>query len=75
MVGGGPVLRRKRPTRFRVPLQALKISPHLRGDLITQIPVFFECLVNDVFEFGRQVRVEANRRNGCAFENGVEYKR
>src|SRR5438128_11754722 len=46
-------------TRVRVPLQPLEISPHLRRALIAQVAVFLQSFVDDIFQFGRKVGVQA----------------
>jgi hypothetical protein len=55
-----------------VPLQSLQISPQIGGVLVAEITVFLQCLVNDVFELRRNLRIEPNRSGGSVFQNPVK---
>src|ERR1017187_1369816 len=51
--------RRYGSSRLCIALQPLQIAAHLRGVLVAQIAVFLQCLGDDVFQLGRQVRVQS----------------
>src|SRR4051794_5560863 len=59
--------------RLSVPLQPLKVSPHLGSVLITKIAVLLQCFINDVFKSRGQVRVQSDRRNWSPAQNGIEH--
>ncbi len=61
------------PTRIQIALDALQVRPHLGGLLVTQIAILFERFVGDFFQPGRQIRVQANRRDWSLVEDRVEY--
>src|ERR1035441_746730 len=49
-----------------VPLQPLQVGSHLRCALITQVAVFLQSLINDVFQLGRQIGIQSHGRNRCS---------
>src|SRR6266700_4790769 len=55
-----------------VPLQPLQVRSHLRSVLVTQVAVFLQALVDDPFQFGRQVGVQSNRWRWGTIQNGFE---
>src|SRR5262249_32206466 len=55
-----------------IALQSLQVGTHVGGDLIAQVSVFLQCLADDVFQLGRQVRIQAHSRRWCPVENGFE---
>jgi hypothetical protein len=59
-------------TGFRVALQSLQIGTNFGGMLTSQVAIFFQALIDDLLQFGWQVRVQPHRRNGITFQNGVE---
>ena len=59
-------------TRFRIPLQPAQVRLYLGCVLVAKIRVFFQCLVDDVFQLGWNGGVQANRRLGCAIQNRFE---
>ena len=59
-------------SRARVALEALKIGPDIRCVLISNVSVFLEGFIDDFFELGRKVGIQANWRDGGAFEDGIE---
>ena len=44
-----------------VALQALQIGAHVGGVLVAQVAIFFERLVDDVFELARQIGIQTHR--------------
>src|SRR5271169_4281752 len=58
--------------RVGVALQALEVGPHLGGNLVPQIAIFFERLIDDVFELGWEVRIQAHRGRRRAVENRLK---
>ena len=40
--------------------------------LVAQVAIFFERAVNHFFELGRQIRIDAHRRDGFAIEDRIE---
>jgi hypothetical protein len=40
-----------------VALEAFKIGAHFRGTLATQVGLFFESFVDELFELGGQIRI------------------
>ena len=50
-------------------LQPLQVGTHVCSVLVAQITIFFQSLINDVFQFWRKVRVQTNRRNWIARQN------
>jgi hypothetical protein len=61
--------------RFRFPFQPLQVGSHLRRTLIAQVPVFLQRLVDDVFQLGRNLAIESNRRRRIGIQYGVEDQR
>src|SRR5580698_4570208 len=55
-----------------VSLEALQVGAHFGGVLVTKIAVVFESFVDDAFELGREIGIEARRRSGLTIEDGVE---
>ena len=53
-----------------VAAEALEIGTEFGGGLAAEVAIFFERLVDDVFEFGREFGMEPKRRNRSAIENG-----
>ena len=63
--------RRKVPT-LRVALQPLQIRSHVGCVLITQIAVFLQSLVDDLFQLGRHVGIQSHGRNRCPVQDRIE---
>ncbi len=55
---------------IRIPLQPLQVGADVCGVLITQIAVFLQALVDNAFQQGRQVGIQAHCRSG----NAVQYR-
>src|ERR1700687_4615873 len=55
-----------------IPLQPLQVSADIGRVLVAQVAILLESLVNDVFQLGRQVGVQPNRRCWSAVENRLE---
>ncbi len=49
--------------RIRFALQSLQVGPHVCGVLVAQFAIFFQSLVDDVFQFWRKVGVQPDRGN------------
>ena len=62
--GGGP--------GFQVALEPQKIRPQFSSGLAAQLRFLFQRLVDDLFQLGRKVRVQADGGKRVAFENRVE---
>src|SRR5579872_4938427 len=56
----------------RIPLESLQIGSDLRGMLISQVAVFLQRLVYDLFQLRRDVAVEANCRRRSGVKDGFE---
>ena len=54
-----------------VAAEAFQIRTHFAGGLVAQVAILFECLINDVFEFHRQVGIQAHRSDRSAIQNRV----
>jgi hypothetical protein len=63
---------RRAVPRFRLPLQSFEVGSHIRGTLIAQVAIFLQRLVNDPFEFGGQVRVQAHSGRALSVQNCFE---
>ena len=50
-------------TAVGIALQALQVGSHVGRALVAQVAVFLQRLVDDVFQFQRQVGIQADRRN------------
>src|SRR5215472_5286851 len=50
----------------------MQVNTHIRCVLVPKITILLQTLIDDAFEFNRQVRVEANRRSGRSIENCFE---
>lgn len=61
--------------RVGVALDALQVGTQVGGALIAEVAILFESFGDDVGQFFGQVGIEANRRNRCAFEDGLEDER
>ena len=70
--GDGGLRTAGHPARIRVPLQALEVRANVRRVLVAQIPIFFEALVDDPFQFRRHVGIQAHGRHRRAVENRIE---
>jgi hypothetical protein len=55
--------------RFRFPFQPLQVGPHIRRMLLTQLAVFLEPLIDDIFQLGRKVRILADGGNRVTIQN------
>src|SRR5437016_13360944 len=64
--GGGP-------SRIRIALQPLQISPHLSRALIAEVAVFLQSLVDDSLHLGRHCRIQSDCGAGTGVEDGFEY--
>ena len=60
--------------RIRVALETLQLGAHFRGVLIPQVAVLLQRAVDDVFQFGRDLAVEAHRRWWCLMQDAIEYR-
>src|SRR6267378_7849378 len=58
-----------------VALEALQVRAQVGGMLIAKVGVFFQGLVDDVFETGRQVWIETHRRQRRFVKNRIEHGR
>ncbi len=45
---------------------------NFRSALVSQIPIFFEALVDDAFQFPRHAGIQAHGRHGSVVENRIE---
>src|SRR5579872_1319095 len=57
---------------FGVALQALQVGANISGALVAEIAIFLQRLVDDVFELGRKICVEADRSYWGPIQNGIE---
>ncbi len=55
-----------------VALQTFEFGAHFRSVLIAKVAIFFEGAIDDVFEFGGEIGIEADWRDGGAIENRFE---
>ena len=55
-----------------IPLQPLQLCPHLFGALVTQLPVFLQRSVDNVFQFGRDVAIKPDRGRRIAIQDFIE---
>ena len=59
--------------RVGLPPQTLEVNAEVGGGLVTQFEVFFQGLVENLFQFWRELGIEFQWRDGCAVENRVEH--
>ncbi len=52
--------------------QALKVGADVGGVLIAEVAIFLEALADDFFESGREIGIEAKRRDGSSIEDFFE---
>ena len=75
-LGDGALIDRPRPPRVRVPLQPLEIGAQVRGVLVAEVAVLLEQPVDDVFQLGRDLRVEPHgRRRGLVQDRVEDHRR
>ena len=60
--------------RVGLPPQTLEVNAEVGGGLVTQFEVFFQGLVENLFQFWRQLWIEFQWRDGGAVENRVEHR-
>src|SRR4029077_16637090 len=63
----------KSARRVRIALQALQIGAEVRRRAIAQPAVFFQRLVDDLFELRRDGWIETRGRRRRTVENGLEH--
>src|SRR5580693_9827392 len=57
---------------FCIALQALQLGTHVGCALVAQIAIFLESPVDDVFQLGRNLTIETNRRGWGRVEDGFK---
>ncbi len=50
-------------TGIRIALQPLQVGPHVGGMLVSHISILLQRLVDDVFQLGRKVWIQLERRS------------
>jgi len=48
------------PGRFPFTLHTLQVSPHVCRILVTQVAIFFQCLIDDPSQLRRNIAIETN---------------
>ena len=60
---------------LRITLEPLQVGAHVGCALVTQVAVFLQGFVDDVFKLGRQIWIQPNRRHGSAVEDRFKDER
>src|SRR5581483_3490658 len=55
-----------------ISVQAFKIGPDLGSSLIAKIAIFLQSLIDDSFQLGRQIGIEANWSGWSLVKDGIE---
>src|ERR1039458_2839495 len=58
--------------RIRVPLQPLQVGADVRGMLVAQVAIFLQTLGDNPFQFGWEIGIQSDWRNGCSVQNAIE---
>ena len=58
--------------RIRVALQPLEVSADIGSVLVAQVAVLLQGLLDDLFQLGGDLRVQAHRRHRGAVQDGLE---
>ena len=64
-----------RAATLRITLEPLQVGAHVGCALVTQVAVFLQGFVDDVFKLGRQIWIQPNRRYGSTVEDRFEDER
>src|SRR6202046_4793392 len=59
--------------RSAVTLEALQFSAKIGGVLVAQIAVFLQRAINNFLELGRNIRIQAHRRDRFAIQDSFEH--
>ena len=70
--GYGSGTRGHRAPGICVSLQALQVGANIGRVLVTQVAIFFERFIDDVFKFRRQIRIQPDRGHGRAIQNRLK---
>src|SRR5215813_7154045 len=53
-------------------LEALQVGLELSGVCVTQVTILLKCLLDDVVELRRHIRIQPGQCDGLLIQNGVE---
>ena len=70
----GSAARSRDAPRVCIPLQPLQLRPHLGSMLITQVAVFLQPAIDDVFQPGRDLAIETDQGGRIRIEYRFENK-
>src|SRR5205807_7693776 len=57
---------------LRVAFESLEVSPDVGCVLIANLTIFLQCLVDDLFQLRRGVRVYSNWRHRCSIQDRIK---